>query len=105
MSSSHDANGRAVVLRRGRKVGELPVSREAHSRALAAAGIPDRVRIYDLRHTGLTRLHEAGVPELTLKYLAGHEKLQTTVRYVRIGNEAKLDALQKLERYKRARSA
>jgi site-specific recombinase XerD len=76
--------------------------RKAHYRALKKAGIEDRVRVYDLRHTGLTRLHESGVQDLTLMRIAGHTTLQMTARYIRISDEAKLDAVRKLQEYKRA---
>lgn len=74
--------------------------RKLHYKALEAAGIDGpRVRIYDFRHTGLTRLHRAGVPNITLMRIAGHTSLQTTARYVETSDEDKLDAVRKLERY------
>jgi len=78
---------------------------KTHRETLLKAGITDRVRLYDLRHTGLTRLHEAGVDELTLKAIAGHARLQTTARYVRIGDVAKDEAVRRLEEYKKAHAS
>jgi integrase len=73
-----------------------------HSETLKKAGIEGSFRIYDFRHTGLTRLHEAGLQDLTLMRIAGHTKLQMTSRYIHISDEAKRDAVKKLEEYKRA---
>jgi integrase len=75
--------------------------RKQHDAAIEAAGISGRVRLYDLRHTGLTRLHEAGVPEITLMRIAGHTSLQMTSRYVRTSGENLQDAARKLVEYQR----
>ena len=40
--------------------------------ALARAGLPDRIRIHDLRHTAATNLIAAGVDITTVQYILGH---------------------------------
>jgi len=48
-----------------------------------AAGMPD-LRIYDLRHTGITRMAEAGVPLAVAMTFAGHMTEQMQRRYTAI---------------------
>jgi integrase/recombinase XerD len=50
-----------------------------------------------LRHTFCTRLHQKGVGPFTIKDLAGHKSLNTTMRYVKIENEEQAEAVDKLE--------
>ena len=40
-----------------------------------------------LRHTFCTRLHQKGVGPFTIKDLAGHKSLNTTMRYITIVNK------------------
>lgn len=49
--------------------------------------------IYSLRHTCLTRWALAGMDLFTLKYLAGHENIATTMRYIHL---ARVDAQERL---------
>jgi len=50
-----------------------------------------------LRHTFCTRLHQKGVGPFTIKDLAGHKSLNTTMRYIRIENKEQAEAIDKLE--------
>jgi hypothetical protein len=50
-----------------------------------------------LRHTFSTRLHQKGVPPFTIKDLAGHKSLNTTMRYIRIENKEQAEAVDRLE--------
>ena len=50
-----------------------------------------------LRHTFCTRLHQKGVGPFTIKDLADHKSLNTTVRYIKIENKEQTEALDKLE--------
>ncbi len=50
-----------------------------------------------LRHTFCTRLHQKGVGPFTIKDLAGHKSLNTTMRYIRIENKEQAEALDRLE--------
>jgi integrase len=73
------------------KAGHIDQSsiKKAHLRALKASEVSPFV-IYDLRHTCLTRWARYMDP-FTLKKLAGHESLETTMRYVHL-NERDSDA-------------
>jgi len=50
-----------------------------------------------LRHTFCTRLHQKGVGPFTIKDLAGHKSLNTTMRYIKIENKEQAEALDRLE--------
>ena len=50
-----------------------------------------------LRHTFCTRLHQKGVGPFTIKDLAGHKSLNTTMRYIRIENKEQAEAIDRLE--------
>ena len=50
-----------------------------------------------LRHTFCTRLHQKGVDPFTIKDLAGHKSLNTTMRYVKIENKEQAEAIDRLE--------
>jgi len=50
-----------------------------------------------LRHTFCTRLHQKGVDPFTIKDLAGHKSLNTTMRYIRIENREQAEAVDSLE--------
>ncbi|NQT47813.1 MAG: tyrosine-type recombinase/integrase [Chloroflexi bacterium] len=50
-----------------------------------------------LRHTFCTRLHQKGVDPFTIKELAGHKSLNTTMRYIRIENKEQAEAIDRLE--------
>jgi site-specific recombinase XerD len=50
-----------------------------------------------LRHTFCTRLHQRGVDPFTIKDLAGHKSLNTTMRYIKIENKEEIDAIDRLE--------
>ena len=50
-----------------------------------------------MRHTFCTRLHQKGVDPFTIKDLAGHKSLNTTMRYVRIENKEQAEAIDRLE--------
>ena len=50
-----------------------------------------------LRHTFCTRLHRKGVGPFTIKDLAGHKSLNTTMRYIKIENKEQAEAIDRLE--------
>ena len=50
-----------------------------------------------LRHTFCTRLHQKGVAPFTIRDLAGHKSLNTTMRYIRIENKEQAEAVDRLE--------
>jgi integrase len=59
-----------------------------------AAGL--NCRLHDLRHTALTKMAEAGVPESTMKALAGHMSAAMIERYSHIRMAAKRRAVEAL---------
>jgi len=67
-------------------------------RYLKLAGIDKGKRgPHILRHTFCTRLHQKGVGPFTIKDLAGHKSLDTTMRYIRIENKEQAEAIDRLE--------
>ncbi len=75
--------------------------RKAHVIALGKAGVHPSFRLYDLRHTALTRMAMAGIDLPTLRELAGHANIQMTMRYVHPTPEHKRAAIRKLEDFTR----
>jgi len=73
--------------------------RKAHLVALKKARIDPPFRLYDLRHTALTRMAMAGIDLPTLRELAGHANIQMTMRYVHPTPEHKKRAIEKLEEF------
>jgi integrase len=63
---------------------ETGTLKKQHAKALAASRVQTFVP-YDLRHTGLTRWAKVMDP-FTLKRLAGHTDLSTTMRYVHLND-------------------
>lgn len=54
--------------------------------ALAAAGLPQSIRLYDCRHTAASLLYAQGVPELQIAAILGHTDSAFTRRtYTRCG--------------------
>ncbi|MBI4460505.1 MAG: tyrosine-type recombinase/integrase, partial [Acidobacteria bacterium] len=54
-------------------------------------------RLYDLRHTALSRMAMSGIDLATLKELAGHFQIQVTMRYVHPTPEHKRMAIERFE--------
>ncbi|HZU83889.1 MAG TPA: tyrosine-type recombinase/integrase [Polyangiaceae bacterium] len=67
--------------------------REALTTAVRAAGIDKPVSIYDLRHSRLSMLANAGGPLPGVSLLAGHKHLSTTSIYVQASADAARAAL------------
>ena len=57
-----------VFHRNGRRFGQV---KTAWRYALSRAGLPDRMRFHDLRHTAISRMVNRGVPELIVGRIAG----------------------------------
>jgi len=67
-------------------------------RYLNLAGInKDKHGPHLLRHTFCTRLHRKGVGLFTIRDLAGHKSLNTTMRYIKIENKEQAEAVDRLE--------
>ncbi|QEL14469.1 tyrosine-type recombinase/integrase [Limnoglobus roseus] len=69
-------NALRCLMRRARKAAELVADVNG-----------ERIVIYTLRHTGATEAIRAGVQQIVLAAMLGHENLETTKRYVHL-NEA-----------------
>ena len=63
-------------------------------RYVKKAGITkSRVSLHTLRHSYATHLLEAGVPLTVLQKQLGHEKIETTLRYIHLSKEARVDSV------------
>ena len=90
-------NGRFFVGNNGSNLGRRYIYSIVR-RYLKLAGIDKGKRgPHILRHTFCTRLHQKGVDPFTIKDLAGHKSLNTTMRYIRIENKEQAEALDRLE--------
>lgn len=80
-----------------------PVSevRKAHNAAVRRSGTRVRFRLYDLRHTALSRMAMSGMDLATLKEIAGHSQIQMTMRYIHPTPEHKSNAISKFESFMR----
>lgn len=69
--------------------------------ALRAAGLPEGVRFYDLRHTFATLWVEAGESVEVLQKILGHSSYKTTVdRYVKIADRFQSDSYARFARFR-----
>jgi integrase len=75
---------------------ETSTLKKQHAKALRASEVPAFVP-YDLRHTCLTRWAKVMDP-FTLKKLAGHTDLNTTMRYVHMNDADVRTAMEKAQR-------
>ena len=54
----------------------------------------ERLCFHSFRHSFCTWLAESGVPMLTIKELAGHKRIETTLIYAKVTDKARTEALQ-----------
>ena len=72
-------------------------------RHLKRAGITKKgVTVHTLRHSYATHLLEAGVPLTVLQQLLGHEKIETTWRYVHLSKPTQVDSAKLIGKMMRA---
>jgi integrase len=62
------------------------------------AGIKN-FRFHDLRHTAITRMVEKAIPLTVVREIAGHSKIETTMRYTHISSKQKIEAIEVLNSY------
>ena len=62
------------------------------------------LRFHDLRHHGITKLAEAGVPDQTLMAIAGHVSREMLEHYSHIRQQAKREAVEAIDSYRPAES-
>ena len=53
----------------------------------------ERLCFHSFRHSFCTWMAEAGVPMLTIKELAGHKRIETTLIYAKVTDKARSEAL------------
>ena len=74
--------------------------RKAHDLAVVQAGFNPPPKLYDLRHTALSRMAMAGVDLATLREIAGHADVRMTMRYLHPTEAHKREAVKKFEEYR-----
>jgi integrase len=66
--------------------------------ALAAAGLPETIRLYDCRHTAASLLYAQGVPELQIAAILGHTDPAFTRRtYTHLFPEMRRSAAERID--------
>ena len=75
-----------------------------HDRNLKRLKFLQRLRLYDLRHTFLTRLGKAGADAFTIQKIAGHSSILTSQRYVHPTPERVEQAISRLDEYNRRKA-
>ena len=71
-----------------------------HKKALKAAGIEERVRFHDLRHTFSTLAIQSGADVKTISSMMGHFSSAFTLdTYTHVTNQMQLAAAEKIESY------
>jgi len=68
----------------------------------AKAGLP-KLRFHDLRHTIITELAEAGVPDHVMESISGHLSRRMLEHYSHVGVEAKREAVDALDARREAK--
>jgi integrase len=77
-----------------------------HNRLIEKLGFSGPLRLYDLRHTALTRLAESGADVFSIQKIAGHSDIRVTSRYVHPTPEHIKQAFSRLQEYnKRSKKA
>lgn len=71
--------------------------RTADAAGLKPATGDRSVRLHDLRHTAITRLHRLGAPVGAIQKIAGHASLTTTARYISVTDKDVEEAHRLLE--------
>ena len=77
-----------------------------HDRLIEKLGFAGPLRLYDLRHTALTRLAQSGADVFSIQKIAGHSDIRVTSRYVHPTPEHIKQAFSRLQQYNtRSRNA
>jgi integrase len=78
----------------------LGCARNAHDRVCEKMGIRGTIDFYNLRHTFGTRSILSGTDVTILQKILGHSEIGMTMRYVKIAQHYKVEAVEKLEKYR-----
>src|ERR1700730_10277906 len=74
--------------------------RKAHDRVCGGMGLRGAMDLYNLRHTFATRSILSGTDVTILQKILGHSEIGMTMRYVKIAEHYKVEAVVKLEKYR-----
>ena len=84
-----------------RKPGDhLSSVRKSHDRVCEKMGLKGLVDLYNLRHTFATRSILSGTDVTILQKILGHSEIEMTMRYVKIAEHYKVEAVEKMEKYR-----
>ena len=81
----------------GRHIGSV---RKAHDRVCEDMGMRGVMDLYNLRHTFATRCILSGTDVTILQKILGHSEIGMTMRYVKIAEHYKVEAVERLEKYR-----
>lgn len=74
--------------------------RKSHDRVCARIGLRGVIDLYNLRHTFATRSILSGTDVTILQKILGHSEIGMTMRYVKIAEHYKVEAVERLEKYR-----
>jgi integrase len=74
--------------------------RKAHDRVCDDLGLRGAMDLYNLRHTFATRSILSGTDVTILQKILGHSEIGMTMRYVKIAEHYKVEAVVRLEKYR-----
>lgn len=78
----------------------LGTVRKAHDRVCEDMGVRGVMDLYNLRHTFATRSILSGTDVTILQKILGHSEIGMTMRYVKIAEHYKVEAVERLEKYR-----
>jgi integrase len=73
---------------------------KAHDRVCEDMGMRGVMDLYNLRHTFATRSILSGTDVTILQKILGHSEIGMTMRYVKIAEHYKVEAVERLEKYR-----
>lgn len=74
--------------------------RRSHDRICERIGLRGVIDLYNLRHTFATRSILSGTDVTILQKILGHSEIGMTMRYVKIAEHYKVEAVERLEKYR-----
>ncbi|MGB7843991.1 MAG: tyrosine-type recombinase/integrase [Candidatus Acidiferrum sp.] len=78
----------------------LGTVRKAHDRVCKDMGMRGVMALYNLRHTFATRSILSGTDVTILQKILGHSEIGMTMRYVKIAEHYKVEAVERLGKYR-----
>ena len=90
--------GLVFTTREGRPLGASHVVHDSFKPIVRRAGLPERTRMHDLRHSTATLLLAQGVPARVVMELLGHSRITMTARYTHVVPELMDDAAKAMDR-------